>query len=259
MPEEPILDQQEPTIDTPETDETPLTEPEPEPPNAEEKAEDGKLEPLADLKDLIQTDPDRALERTAQVEAGLIKLQAQKQEAESFVAGIDTVFKGLERGDLDAVSEFERVLYDHTGLTYQGLVDLKKGDRSAVENSKIAILERKLEALENHRAEAAWIAEIGTPVASQVDRETGLEFSPEQLWRARPHLQSGATAEDVRKAVMRVDPDAYDRAVAKRDGSMSPVPRSATMPTGRGGTHKTYDHSPQGFLQAYQAKRARGA
>ena len=224
----------------------------------EEDEADQQDEPLSDLKELILADPERALERTAQVEAGLVKLQAQKLEAESFVSGIDTVFQGLERGDKDAISQFEKVLYDNTGLTFKTLADMQAGDSSGFENAKLANLERKLEALENERAASKWIAEVGSVVASQVARETGLEFSPEQLWMARPHLQRGATVEDVRKAVMRVDPDAYDRAVAKRDGTKSPVPRSATLPTGKGGTHKTFEHTAQGFLKAYEAKRARG-
>ena len=223
-----------------------------------EDVADKQYEPLLDLKELIVTDPERALERTAQVEAGLVKLQAQKQEAETFVTGIDTVFQGLERGDKTAITQFEQVLYNNTGMTYQTLADLQNGDSTAFENAKFANLERKLEALENERAATTWISEVGTSVAGQVARETGLEFSPEQLWMARPYLHRGATVEDVRKAVMRVDPDAYDRAVARRDGAKSPVPRSATLPTGRGGTHRTFEHTAQGFLKAYEAKRARG-
>jgi hypothetical protein len=224
----------------------------------QEDEADQQYEPLSDLKELIITDPERALERTAQVEAGLVKLQVQKHQAESFVSGIDTVFQGLERGDPTAVSQFEQVLYDNTGLTYQSLADMQTGDSSGYENAKLANLERKLEALENERAASQWVTEVGSVVASQVARETGLEFSPEQLWMARPYLHRGATVEDVRKAVMRVDPDAYDRAVARRDGTKSPVPRSATLPTGRGGTHRTFEHTAQGFLKAYEAKRARG-
>ena len=162
----------------------------------EEGEPDQQDEPLSDLKELILADPERALERTAQVEAGLVKLQAQKLQAESYVSGIDTVFQGLERGDKDAISQFEKVLYDNTGLTFKTLADMQTGDSSGFENAKLANLERKLEVLENERAASKWIAEVGSVVASQVARETGLEFSPEQLWMARPHLQRGATVED---------------------------------------------------------------
>lgn len=228
----------------------------------EEEDADNSDQPLNDLRNLITQDPARALERVAQVEQGLLKLQTQKAEAESFRDSIDTVFKGLEAGDTDAIAQFEQVLYDNTGLTYQSLATLSEGGtitpQKPAESPKIELLERKLNALEQERASSKWIQETGKTVADRVAKVTGLEFAPELIWEAKNLLKKGSTEEDVRKAIMRTNPDAYDKAVALRDGDKSPTPRAATLPTGRGGVQKVFTHDHNGFLKAYAAKQARG-
>jgi len=277
MPEEQEiqgLDTQEPTVEESEE----LTEDEEEVEESEESDEEEPLElgldedeeeegdnadqPLADLRNLITQDPARALERVAQVEQGLLKLQTQKAEAEQFRDSIDTVFKGLEAGNTDAIAQFEQVLYDNTGLTYQSLATLSEGGsitpQKPAESPKLELLERKLNALEQERASSKWIQETGKTVADRVARVTGLEFAPELIWDAKSLLKKGSTEEDVRKAIMRTNPDAYDKAVALRDGDKSPTPRAATLPTGRGGVQKVFSHDHNGFLKAYAAKQARG-
>lgn len=276
MPEEQeSLDTQEETIEVDQSEE--LTEDD-EVVEGEESDEDDPLElgleaeeeddadnsdnPLNDLRTLITQDPAKALERVAQVEQGLLKLQTQKAEAETFRDSIDAVFKGLEEGNTTAIAQFEQVLYDNTGLTYQSLAELSEGKaitpQKPAESPKLELLERKLNALEQERASTKWIQETGKVVAERVAKVTGLEFAPELVWEAKALLKKGSTEDDVRKAIMRTNPDAYDKAVALRDGDKSPTPRAATLPTGRGGVQKSFTHDHNGFLKAYAAKKARG-
>jgi hypothetical protein len=225
----------------------------------DEDESDNSNEPLGDLKALVKDNPE-ALARASQVEAGLIKLQNQKAELETYALPMSSFVKGVNEGDVESLKVWDDALHEKTGvrlrdiLTFMG-EEAKTGGQS-VDNSKLTNIEKKLEALETERAATKWITETGAVVASQVARETGLEFSPELLWLARPYLQKGAKVEDVRKAVMRVDPDAYDRAVALRDGGKKPVPIGAKLPSGKTGSKRTFEHTSSGFLAARAAREA---
>ena len=215
--------------------------------------------PLSDLIELIKTNPEAAVLRASQVSDGLVKLQAQKEEAESFVRPIQAMFEGFAKRDAESINEFERVLYENTNLTLEDLIAIQGGTspQQRGNDPKVETLEKRLDRIEQERAATDWITSTGAKSSAQIAKVTGLEFSPEVLWQARQYLKPGAGVDDVRKAVMRVNPDAYDKAVAKRDGVKEPVPKGASMPTGRGGVQRTFAHTPEGFLAAREAKLAR--
>jgi hypothetical protein len=236
-------DTEDPEGEEPEDEEFDLNLPE------EENEELDTQDPLADFKALVKDNP-AALKRAGEIEAGLVKLQTKVSSLEPFAYAVGMLKEATKEG----IDTFEQALYDNTGLTLESMLEIQGGTRQLAPDPKETALEARVAKIESEKAATDWIVSTGSKVASAVAKETGLTFTPEQLYQATRYLKNGASVDDVRKAVMKSDPDAYDKAVAVRDGDKKAVPVGARVPSGKSGVGKNFEHTGAGFLAAYQAK-----
>ena len=203
---------------------------------------------IADVVSLIEKGAtEAAKQRLGEYSKGLEKLQQQRAEAMQVVSNVEAMYEGLAQGDERAIQDLQMVL-GHLGTSIEDLFakatgidpdtilefapDAKVSKPSAAPSKEFEALRKEIEALKAGNEAQKWASTFGPTIAQAVEQKTGMKFDIATLQEARQYMPQRASVEDIVKAVMKANPEAYLKAF---NAVSKPVPAPKEASVSRGG------------------------
>ena len=211
--------------------------------------------PLAvdDVAQLIRGgDAEAAIKRLAEYGRGVEKLQARAENARiATLSEVSEFYADLGKGSEEALEHLETKILSQVGTSladlYARSIGLDKSEletlleggnipsKAPTDSKEVLELKARLERVEQGNATKEWTANYGSAIQSAVEKATGLTFPVDVLASARHEFKAKATVQDIVKAVMKVNPDAYiDADKAKKSRPDAPV-TAMVQKGGKGG------------------------
>jgi len=220
--------------------------------NEAEQPDDDSPEIVADVLALVDSDDKQALKtRIADMGKGIEKLKARDAQNAGSVQWINQTFDNAVKGDQEAIKALDEAFtFRGTSLTDFAIQHLSTqlgidpadfndyfpnsqvpAKQANQPDPKVAQLEQKLAAIEAKTQTQEWANRYGAPMAEYVEKTLGLKFDVATLAEARSQFPAKASADDIVKAVMKTNPDAYLKAKAN-EASPDRPPNNAYVSKG---------------------------
>lgn len=203
---------------------------------------------------------DEALKRISAHEKGLAQLRSKYEQQGAVMQGMESMFKAIADGDTEAMLTFEDNFEKTFGKrisVYQD--DVEKPERKAGPDPVVSQLQKEIADLKTRLETKDWSSGLGKQISETVEKAKGLKFSPDVLWEAKKFLPKGGriSPDDVVKAVMKADPEAYLKATENAGSKKAaPVPKGAGLPRAPKPTAQDAAAllDPKNFVAAYRAQ-----
>jgi len=221
---------------------------------------------FADLRAyVVAGKTDEALKRISAHEKGLAQLRSKFETQSHILAGMESTFKAIAEGDVDAMLTFEDNFEKTFGKRPNITIDDVETKPERRDDPKVSVLEKEVAELKTRLEVKDWSSGLGKEISEVLKKATGLEISPDVLWKAKQFLpKSGqVTPQVVEDAVMQADPQAYRKARDARDAkqtSRRTIPKGAVLEKGSKPTQQDAKAllEPGAFVKAYRAQQAKG-